>query len=56
MVVLTLKEIAFILEIVDRTQLQGIDNKQMQLDVMRKMAAALEAAQGKENDERLPAA
>ena len=56
MIDLTLKEMAFILEIMDRTQLQGIDAKQTQIDVMRKMATALEAPQGKENDERLPAA
>ena len=42
---LTLKEKAFILEIMDRTQLQGIDAKQTQIDVMRKMTAPLEAAQ-----------
>ena len=42
---LTLKEMAFIMEVMDRTQLQGIDNKQLQLTIMRKMAGPLEAAQ-----------
>lgn len=42
---LSLKEMAFILEVMDRTQLQGIDAKQLQLAIMRKMAGPLEAAQ-----------
>ena len=42
---LTLKEMAFILEVMDRTQLQGIEPKQLQLTIMRKMTAPLEAAQ-----------
>ena len=42
---LTLKEMAFILEVMDRTQLQGFEPKQLQLAIMRKMASPLEAAQ-----------
>ena len=42
---LTLKEMAFILEVMDRTQLQGVDAKQLQLAIMRKMVGPLEAAQ-----------
>ena len=42
---LSLKEMAFILEVMDRTQLQGIEPKQLQLTIMRKMAGPLETAQ-----------
>ena len=41
MVKLTAKEKTFIIEVMDRTQLQGIDNKQIQVDIMRKLLESL---------------
>jgi len=42
---LTLKEMRFILEIMDRVPVQGIEAKELQLQVMKKVSGPLQKAQ-----------
>lgn len=50
MIELTVKEMGFLLEILDKVQLQGIDAKEMQVVVMKKVKAELDKDMEQEED------